>query len=243
MMSCVSTSDVISECKKGQIQVIFGPMFSGKTTELIRRIKRFQIANHSCLIIKYAKDDRYDKNGVATHDREVKAAISANELHEVKNTALKYDVIGIDEGQFFPDCVEFSEEMADKGKKVIVAALDGTFQRKGFGNILNLVPLAESVIKLNAVCMHCYSEAAYTKRIGAETAVEIIGGTDKYLAACRDCYHLPISHHTHEETPLQNVTTSSKTNTNTNNVQGRKLFKDSPKKNKKENRPLETETA
>ncbi|XP_070580666.1 thymidine kinase, cytosolic-like [Ptychodera flava] len=241
MMSCVSTTNVGSNCKRGQIQVIFGPMFSGKTTELIRRIKRFQIANHSCLIIKYAKDDRYDKNGVATHDREVKTAVAATELCNVKKTAMDYDVIGIDEGQFFPDTVAFCEEMASKGKKVIVAALDGTFQRKGFGDILNLVPLAESVIKLNAVCMHCYNEAAYTKRIGAETAVEIIGGTDKYLAACRECFNLPIdSHPTKDETPLQNITGSSKTNTN---VHSRKLFKDSPKKNKKENRFVDLECA
>ncbi|XP_002733254.1 thymidine kinase, cytosolic-like [Saccoglossus kowalevskii] len=245
MMSCITTSDVICSSKKGQIQVIFGPMFSGKTTELIRRIKRFQIANHSCLIVKYANDDRYDKNGIATHDREVKAAVSATELCPLRKTAMKYDVIGIDEGQFFPDCVEFSEEMASKGKKVIVAALDGTFQRKGFGNILNLVPLAESVIKLNAVCMHCYSEASYTKRLGVETAVEIIGGTDKYMAVCRACYVLPASHHHDfkDETPLRNLqlndNKSNTTITTTNTLSmGRKLFKDSPKKNR-ENRPIE----
>lgn len=78
--------------------------------------------------------------------------------------------------------------MANLGKTVIVAALDGTFQRKAFGKILNLVPLAESVVKLHAVCMQCYKEAAYTKRIGAEKEVEVIGGADKYQAVCRKCY-------------------------------------------------------
>nr|XP_044600417.1 thymidine kinase, cytosolic isoform X4 [Equus asinus] len=88
----------------------------------------------------------------------------------------------------FPDIVEFSEAMANAGKTVIVAALDGTFQRKAFGAILNLVPLAESVVKLTAVCMECFREAAYTKRLGTEKEVEVIGGADKYHSVCRLCY-------------------------------------------------------
>ncbi|KAL7989528.1 hypothetical protein Chor_012194 [Crotalus horridus] len=146
---------------RGQIQVIFGPMFSGKSTELMRRVRRFQIAQYKCLLIKYAKDTRYCVNGVSTHDR-VK-------LH-------------------FPDIVEFCETMANAGKTVIVAALDGTFQRRAFGNILQLVPLAESVVKLNAVCMECFHEASYTKRLGTEKEVEVIGGADKYHSVCRGCY-------------------------------------------------------
>ena len=85
-----------------------------------------------------------------------------------------YDVIGIDEGQFFPDLVEFCENMANSGKAVIVAALDGTFQRKGFGPILELIPLAEHVVKLNAVCMVCFGEGSYTKRISADKEVHML---------------------------------------------------------------------
>ena len=88
----------------------------------------------------------------------------------------------------FPDIVDFCEMMANEGKTVIVAALDGTFQRKAFGSILNLVPLAESVVKLTAVCMECFREAAYTKRLGLEKEVEVIGGADKYHSVCRLCY-------------------------------------------------------
>lgn len=172
----------------GSIQVIFGPMFSGKTTELIRRLKRYQVANHKCLIIKYANDTRYVNNGLSTHDKQTLPAVAAIHLTELTKLALEYSVIGIDEGQFFPDTVEFCEDMANFGKIVIVAALDGTYQRKPFGNILQLVPLAEHVIKLTAVCMNCYKEAAYTKRKGSETAVEVIGGADKYMAVCRSCY-------------------------------------------------------
>lgn len=166
-------------------------MFSGKTTELIRRIKRYEVANHKCLIIKYANDMRYEQEcgaGVATHDHHTKTAVAATKLSATIQFAETCSVIGIDEGQFFADIIEFSEMMANAGKIVVVAALDGTYQRSGFGNILNLVPLAEHVIKLTAVCMRCYGEAAYTQRLGSETAVEVIGGTEKYMAVCRECY-------------------------------------------------------
>ncbi|XP_046554538.1 thymidine kinase, cytosolic-like [Haliotis rubra] len=175
---------------RGQIQIIFGPMFSGKTTELMRRMKRYMIASFSCMILKSAKDDRYDKHDISTHDRIMMPAIAAYELMSHTPEALKCDVIGIDEGQFFPDIVEFADAMAEKGKIVIVAALDATFQKKGFGDILNLVPLAEHVVKLSAVCMNCYNEASFSKRKGNETEVVLIGGPEKYLAVCRACFRL-----------------------------------------------------
>ena len=111
-------------------------------------------------------------------------------------------MIGIDEGQFFPDIVPFAEQMANEGKIIIVAALDGDFQRHAFGNILNLVPLAENVIKLNAVCMICFQEGSFTKRKGPETIVKIMGGQDKYLATCRACHHIsPPKEDTNETEP------------------------------------------
>jgi len=173
---------------KGQLQVIFGPMFSGKTTELLRRIKRYQVAAYSCLVIKYEHDKRYSEDGVSTHDRQTYQAVSCSKLIHIKSIAANYEVIGVDEGQFFPDVVEFCEQLAKLKKTVIVAALDGDFQRKAFGNILQLVPLAESVVKLSAVCMNCYGEGAFTKRLISDTTIEVIGGADKYMAACRDCH-------------------------------------------------------
>jgi thymidine kinase len=165
-------------------------MFSGKTTELIRRMKRYQVANKSCLVFKYSGDTRYDNLALSTHDQQKLPAISASILSKYADIAMKYDVIGIDEGQFvslfshfnlpwngdwkkfqFADTVDFCEKLADLGKVVVVAALDGTYQRQGFGNILQLVPLAESVEKLNAVCMMCFESASYTKRIGNEEEV------------------------------------------------------------------------
>ncbi|XP_051851445.1 thymidine kinase, cytosolic isoform X1 [Antechinus flavipes] len=189
-MSCINLPTVLPGSPnkiRGQIQVILGPMFSGKSTELMRRVRRFQIAQYKCLVIKYAKDTRYGKS-FSTHDRNTMEALPACLLRDVAQDALAVTVIGIDEGQFFPDIVEFSETMANAGKTVIVAALDGTFQRKAFGNILNLIPLAESVVKLTAVCMECFREAAYTKRLGVEKEVEVIGGADKYHSVCRLCY-------------------------------------------------------
>jgi len=215
-MDCLGVSRILPNSPlkaRGQIQVIFGPMFSGKSTELMRRVRRFQVAQYNCLVIKYAKDTRYSEKGMATHDKNTMEAMPANCLRDVRSLALKACVIGIDEGQFFPDTVEFCEEMANMGKTIIVAALDATFQRKAFGNILNLVPLAESVVKLNAVCMQCFKEASYTKRLGAEKEVEVIGGADKYQAVCRRCYGGLMSNKENcspmkEETPPQALMTA-----------------------------------
>ncbi|NXS95989.1 KITH protein, partial [Jacana jacana] len=164
------------------------PEVAAGRTELMRRVRRFQLAQYRCLLVKYAKDTRYSASGISTHDKSTMEALPACLLMDTYQEALGSAVIGVDEGQFFPDVVEFCEMMANAGKTVIVAALDGTFQRKAFGNILNLVPLAESVVKLNAVCMECYREASYTKRLGAEREVEVIGGADKYHSVCRACY-------------------------------------------------------
>ncbi|XP_046359415.2 thymidine kinase, cytosolic-like [Haliotis rufescens] len=206
-------SPTVVTSDRGQIQIIFGPMFSGKTTELMRRMKRYQVANYSCLIVKYAKDTRYDNNGIATHDRQVLPAIAAETLMTLANEMMEYEVIGIDEGQFFPDVVDFADAMAEKGKVVIVAALDATFQKKGFGDILNLVPLAEHVMKLSAVCMNCYNEASFTKRKGKETEVEVIGGADKYLAVCRACFKSPCKK-SPRRSPLKDINNTPQQNTN-----------------------------
>ncbi|XP_004693474.1 PREDICTED: thymidine kinase, cytosolic [Condylura cristata] len=149
-MSCINLPNVLpgSPSKtRGQIQVILGPMFSGKSTELMRRVRRFQIAQYKCLVIKYAKDTRYSSN-FSTHDRSTMDALPACLLRDVAQDSLGVAVIGIDEGQFFPDIVEFSEAMANAGKTVIVAALDGTFQRK--------VEVIGGADKYHSVCRLCY---------------------------------------------------------------------------------------
>eukprot|EP00742_Colponemidia_sp_Colp-10_P004780 GILJ01005100.1.p1 GENE.GILJ01005100.1~~GILJ01005100.1.p1 ORF type:complete len:251 (+),score=42.94 GILJ01005100.1:50-802(+) len=180
-----------SSSDSGHIELIFGPMFSGKTTELIRRIRRYNHAKKKCLIIKSAKDLRYgDDEAAYTHDKEKMKAIPAVRLFDIEHAAKEYNCIGIDEGQFFPDVVEFAEQFANQGKTVVVAALDATFERKPFGTVLQLIPLAESVTKLTSVCMICNGEAAFTKRTTTDTQVELIGGSDVYMSVCRSCFHL-----------------------------------------------------
>jgi thymidine kinase len=173
---------------EGEIQLIFGPMFSGKTTELLRRIKRYKIANRICLLIKYRVDDRYSNENVSTHDKQMCKAKPVEHLRDALEEAFEAQVIGIDEGQFFPAIVEFCELLASRGKIVIVAALDGTFERKPFGKVLELVPLAEKVTKLSAICYICKKDASFTWRLGNEKKVEVIGGDELYTAVCRTCY-------------------------------------------------------
>ena len=109
-------------------------------------------------------------------------------MRNIDNVSHNYDVIGIDEGQFFNDIAHYCEKWAQTGKTVIVAALDATFQRKPFNSILQLVPLAEKVTKLTAVCTDCAADAAFTARTTKETDVEVIGGSSSYKAVCRNCY-------------------------------------------------------
>lgn len=111
-----------------------------------------------------------------------------HKLEEINNTLDDYDVIAIDEGQFFHDIVDNVEMFCNKGKIVIVAALDGTFERKPFGKILELIPIAEQIQKLSAVCFSCGKDASYTKRMSDCKEIELIGGEDIYKPVCRNCF-------------------------------------------------------
>lgn len=205
----------------GRIDLILGPMFSGKSTEMLRRIRRYTIAQKQCLVIKYARDTRYSVDKLATHDRMLWDSFPACRLADVPDAMLAgVDVVGIDEGQFFPDLVEWCDEQVNKHRRmVVVAALDGTFQRKPFGRVLEvrvfcfffllavifflfffvfpsqiscaqLVPFCDSVTKLLAVCMMCGDDAPFTARTTHEVEVEVIGGAEKYSAVCRKCFEM-----------------------------------------------------
>jgi thymidine kinase len=173
----------------GNIELILGPMFSGKTTELLRRVERYQIAKRKCAVVKHLIDTRYSDNSIVTHSNQSQPStfICAG-LETILCKLLEYDVIAIDEGQFYPDIVESCEFLANNGKTVIVAALNGTYDRKPFGRTLELVSVSERVVKLNAVCMHCFQDAAFTKRLGTERQDVAIGGSEKYNAVCRNCF-------------------------------------------------------
>lgn len=173
------------------IESIFGPMFAGKTSELMRKIKRHRLAQKKCLVINYFADNRYSTEPkITSHDQLSIDAIKVKQLCEVpKNQLEDVQVIGIDEGQFFTDLIEQSEKWANEGKIVIVAALDCTYQKKPFNKVTDLLALSEKVTKLTAVCMDCGKDAAFTKRISSEGEIELIGGLDKYKPVCRACFH------------------------------------------------------
>jgi thymidine kinase len=178
--------------RAGRIELILGPMFAGKTTELMRRVRREAHAKRSCFIIKYRADTRYSDDCVSSHDKQMmQATVAVTQLSHA-NDWEEFDCIAIDEGQFFPDLVEFASRAAEMGKTVIVSALDGDFRRQPFGRVCELIPLAEKVEKLTAVCMMCHAaDAHFSRRIVASEQQELIGGSDMYVAVCRQCYSAP----------------------------------------------------
>ncbi|KAI1726452.1 thymidine kinase domain-containing protein [Ditylenchus destructor] len=162
-------------------------MFSGKTTELFRLTKRHNLAGKRVVIVKYARDTRYDSSMACTHDMNKMEAISAVTLAEVYPEIQQYDVVGIDEGQFFEDLVMHAQELANSGKVVIIAALNGDYRQKPFQNVTMLFSIAEKIDKLSAVCRSCGHSASFTFRKLQSAKREIIGGEEIYQAVCRAC--------------------------------------------------------
>ncbi|EYB91884.1 hypothetical protein Y032_0201g1754 [Ancylostoma ceylanicum] len=183
----------LPDARRGHVVCILGPMFSGKTTELIRMHDRYRIAGRTCVLVKYAGDTRYDAELIVTHKRVTAegATLIARTLREVRSQLFDADteVVAIDEGQFFDDLSYTCEQLACEGKTVIVAALDGTFLRKPFAEVSQLISFSDEIKKLSAVCMDCGADAPFTFRSTNEKAVEVIGGEDTYRALCRTCYY------------------------------------------------------
>jgi len=185
----------MSDCQcdsRGLIHLILGPMFSGKTTELFRLTKRYSLAGKRVVVVKYSKDNRYDLSHACTHDLNKMEAIAALNIGDVMEQIDSFDVVGIDEGQFFQDVVQCAEDLANSGKVVIIAALNGDYQQKPFQNITSLFSMAEKIEKLSAVCRSCGHSASFTFRTLQSTEREVIGGEDIYQAICRHCL---LSHH------------------------------------------------
>ncbi|TNV75953.1 hypothetical protein FGO68_gene12760 [Halteria grandinella] len=174
---------------RGHIQLICGPMFAGKSTELLRRLKRYEIGGHRILRVKFADDTRYSSDSISTHDRQTSKAVGAKLLSEIGDLWTNFDVIGIDEGQFFDDVATFAESAANTGKVVIVAALDTTCVRTMFETIVQLLPKCEKVKKLQAICRGCNHQASFHIRKAPKHVTQMIGGEDMYKPMCRECYH------------------------------------------------------
>jgi thymidine kinase len=188
----------------GSIELIIGPMFSGKTSELHSRIMRCSYARQPSIIIKYANDDRYTGDDVlSTHSNirqgsmaETKSnaairVVSAMKLSEVDVAGIPEKVIGVDEGQFYPDLIEMCEKWANMGKRVIISALDGDFKRAPFGQVCALVPKCDAVEKKKGICMICRNiDSSFSKKISTDQTLIDIGHQNKYQAVCRDCYFM-----------------------------------------------------
>lgn len=181
----------VSKIPSGQIEVICGSMFSGKTEELIRRLTRAKIANQSVLIFKPDSDIRYDPTDIVSHDRKTLPSIPVREAQQILERSKDVQVLGIDEAQFFDNnLVEVCEQLAISGKRVIVAGLDMDFKKQPFGPMPQLLAIADYITKLHAICVICGGIAGYSYRQHSNKEQFLLGEKDKYEARCRTCYHL-----------------------------------------------------
>ena len=174
---------------RGSIEVICGAMFSGKTEELLRRLRRAKIAGLRVEIFKPTIDVRYDESAVVSHDRNTIASTPIDNSSNLLLLASDVDVIGIDEAQFFderrPDVVE---QLADQGIRVIIAGLDMDFKRQPFGPMAHLCAIADSVDKIHAICVGCGSWANYSYRLVSGDQQVMLGEAKEYQPLCRTCY-------------------------------------------------------
>tara|TARA_Y100000590_G_C15519098_1_gene938635 strand:- start:216 stop:782 length:567 start_codon:yes stop_codon:yes gene_type:complete len=182
------------------LKIIIGPMFSGKSSELIRKVNRLRAIGKTVLVFNSEKDTR-SQNTTKTHDDYTLEAIKSSVVYsstdpEYKNwehreKMMHAEVIAIDEAQFFPNLYSTVKNLIEIDKKyVIVCGLDGDFEQKSFGEILKLIPISDKVIKLNAMCTECKNgtPAPFTKRITKSKDKILIGGSQDYISVCR--YHL-----------------------------------------------------
>lgn len=174
----------------GKINLILGPMFSGKTSLLISRYRKYLIPNKKCLMVKYNGDTRYDNNKMSTHDNIKIIAFNCDKLKNIIKPE-EYDVICIDEIQFFSDACEYCEKWANMGIIVEACGLNGTFNRRPFEIISKLVPLADNITFLTAVCKFDGNDASFTKLLSSDIQNDndiLIGGAELYCAVNRKYY-------------------------------------------------------
>ncbi len=175
--------------RKGWIEVICGSMFSGKTEELIRRLKRAEFARQKVEIFKPDIDARYDENDVVSHDANTIRSTPVQSATKIMMLTSEVDVVGIDEAQFFDEeIVSVCNELAQRGVRVIVAGLDMDFSGKPFGPMPALMASAEYVTKVHAICVGCGDLAHYSHRMIRGDKQVVIGEKEIYEPLCRTCY-------------------------------------------------------
>lgn len=177
------------------LELIIGPMFSGKTSHLISLYKLYKIANKSVCVINYHEDTRYSETELSTHDNVTIECIFTEKLQslDIQHIIRSFDVILINEGQFFNDLYGVTLDLVEKYKKIVyISGLDGNFKRESFQNdvILRLIPVCDNVIKKHALCKKCDNgtSAIFSHRLTSSKDEIIIGGYDQYLPVCRKCY-------------------------------------------------------
>jgi thymidine kinase len=198
----------------GRLEVITGPMFSGKSEELIRRLKRARIARQRVACFKPDIDLRYHRTAIAshssqTHEAAVITPTSGSLQAELFDSGLLHeiDVVGIDEVQFFDSgIIQLSMDLVHLGKRVILAGLDTTFANEPFGPVPALMALADEVSKLSAVCMVCGAPAIHTQRLGQSQELVVVGAAGLYEARCRTHFHPYLDDHHSEQLDLPTAT-------------------------------------
>ncbi|RBL88287.1 MULTISPECIES: thymidine kinase [Chitinophaga] len=176
--------------RRGWIEVICGSMFSGKTEELIRRLKRARIANLKVEIFKPVVDTRYDEGSIVSHDENKIVSTPIENSQQILLLAQEVDVVGIDEAQFFDaELPNVCDQLALRGIRVIVAGLDMDYTGKPFGQIPFMLAKADYITKLHAICVRCGNIANYSFRKSAETETLLLGEKDLYEPLCRHCYY------------------------------------------------------
>ncbi len=173
----------------GFIEVICGSMFSGKTEELIRRIKRAQIANQKVQLFKPEIDKRYAEEDVVSHNKNALEAIPINNSSQILLYLSDVDVVGIDEAQFFDNNLpDVCNNLANRGIRVIIAGLDMDFKGKPFEPMPQLLAVADFITKVHAICIECGTLAQFSYRISSEDKQVLLGEKDEYAPLCRSCY-------------------------------------------------------
>lgn len=175
--------------QNGWVEVVCGSMFSGKTEELIRRMKRAQFANQKMLLFKPIIDDRYHTTNIVSHQGTSVQAIPVTDSSEILKSWTDQKVIAVDEAQFFDmGLVAVCNQLADKGVRVIIAGLDMDYLGAPFGPMPELLAIAEYVTKVHAICLSCGNLAHYSHRISNEEGQVVVGAIEKYQPLCRTCY-------------------------------------------------------
>lgn len=176
----------------GWIEVICGSMFSGKTEELIRRLRRAEIAKMKTMIFKPLIDDRFSAEHIVSHNQSKLKSIAIKNVNDIPSLAQEAEVVGIDEAQFFgPELVEVCKMLAASGKRVVVAGLDTDYRGLPFGPMPEIMCEADYLDKVRAICVKCGNPATYTQRLTKDTARVVIGEGKVYEARCRNCYEPP----------------------------------------------------